>query len=125
MKYKCNPHRVSLNCTHLLQFVEEDDGKVGAVLVDVVPVGGVGEEDVLSRESGRPLQVGVDLLAHDEVALRVLGGHGDGGGGRLDGGGRANEGFCLELILFLQKCVCDLMCKMDVLVGQNTWKPAI
>ena len=99
-----------MNCTHLLQFVEEDDGKVWAVLVDVVSVGGVGEEDVLPREAGRPLQVGVDLLAHDEVALRVLGGHGDGGGGRLGGGGRANEGFCLELFLFVQECFCVLMC---------------
>ena len=109
MKYKCNPHRVSLNGTHLFQFVEEDDGKVGAVLVDVVPVGGVSEEDVLPREAGRPLKVGVDLLAHDEVALRVLRGHGDGGGGRLDGRGRANEGFCLEMLLFLQEFVCDFL----------------
>ena len=114
MSYQCDPYRVSLNFPHLFQFVEEDDGKVGAVLVDVVPVGGVGEEDVLPRKAGGPLQVGVDLLAHDEVALRVLRGHGDGGGGRLDGGGRANEGFCLELLLFLQRCVCDNLCKMDV-----------
>ena len=89
--------------------MEEDDGKVWAVLVDVVPVGGVGEEDVLPREAGRPLQVGVDLLAHDEVAFRVLGSHGDGRGGRLDGRGRANEGFSLEMILFLQMCVCDFL----------------
>ena len=65
MSYKKDPHCASLNCTHLFQLVEEDDGKVGAVLVDVVSVGGVGEEDVLPREAGRPLQVGVDLLAHD------------------------------------------------------------
>ena len=62
--------------SHLFQFVEENDGEVRAVVVDVVPVGGVREEDVRPREAGRPLQVGVDLLPDDEVALGVLGGHG-------------------------------------------------
>ena len=67
--------------------MEQDDGEVRAVVVDVIPVGGVREEDVRPRECGRPLQVGVDLLPDDEVALGVLGGHGvlDGGvGGSLD-----------------------------------------